>query len=331
MSRQAVHAVRKYYDAFLIDGDTRWDYWLDRVETTRERLATLLQVSAEEIAFMGNASQGLNHVADVLRGSGAVAALTGEFPSVTLPWIARGRSIRFLDSLEQVEDLDSDTAVLAVSLVQYKTGERLALEHVSKMCRQRRIRLVVDATQGFGVHPLDLRLTPVDALVFSGYKWANAGYGIAPLYVRRSLLEESGLVSAGWRSAPTPYDLNESPDELTTEARGLELGHPPFAGIAALGGALDLIEAVGVDHIEVRVLALVEKLRAGLEAMGAKIVSPRGSAITMISDGEAADKAAVLAEQRIIVSARGSGLRVSVHYYNDENDIQKFLTAYENY
>jgi len=332
LCREAAEAVRAYTDELYRDGDTHWSECLERVEDTRARLARLLHTSANEVSFLANASTGLNLVAELLHEDGEVLALTEDFPSVTLPWLARDRDVRFLDSPEAIDEaLRPETSVLAVSFVQYKTGFRLDLERVSAACRTRGVHLVLDVTQGFGVFDIDLSRTPVDALVFSGYKWATAGYGIAPLVVRRDLLEERGLPAVGWRSAREPYDLENRRLDLTTEARGLELGHPPFAGVFALGGALTLIESLGLAAIASRVDDLVETLHTGLDARGIPITSPREpekrSAITMIRVSDPAGTAAALAEKNIFVSARGDGLRVSLHYFNDETDIEKFLDA----
>lgn len=330
MGREATDAVRAYYDEFYREGDTRFSACLEHVEETRAQLARVLNTSPRDVALLGNASQGLNLVADMLEGD--VVALADEFPSVTLPWLQRGRSVRFLDSPDAIEEaLTTETDILAVSLVQYKTGYRLDLKRTSELCRSRNIRLVVDATQGFGVFPIDLERTPVDALVFSGYKWANAGYGIAPLYVARTHLEEHGLPAAGWRSAQEPYDLEATKLDLTTDARGLELGHPPFASVFALSGALDLIESIGLEAIESRVQDLVDTLHRALDVRGLAIESPRQrdrrSGITMVRVPNPAATAAALADKSILVSARGNSLRVSLHYYNNAEDIERLLDA----
>ena len=334
--REAAERVHQYYDEFCREGDTTWNACLDRVEHTRQKLAGLLGVFSEEIAFLANASQGLNLVADLLAGDGRVVALSDDFPSVTLPWLGRGRDVEFLESPDQLDDaLRASPAVLAVSLVQYKTGFRLDLDRVSALCQEHGTALVLDATQAFGVISIDLERIPVDALVFSAYKWATAGYGIAPLVVRRSLLEERGLPSVGWRSAREPYDLESTKLDLTTEARGLELGHPPFAGVFALAGALELIQSIGLAAIEARVAHLLDELHRGLEARGIPIDSPREpsarSPITMIRVPDPPATAAALAERNVFVSARGEGLRVSVHYYNNEDDLETFFDVLTSY
>ena len=99
----------------------------------------------------------------------------------------------------------------------------------------------------------------------------------------------------------------------------------------ALGGALDLIESIGLEAIESRVQDLVDALHRGLDARGIAIDSPRQrdrrSGITMVRVSDPEASAAALEEKNILVSARGDGLRVSFHYYNNESDIERFLDA----
>jgi selenocysteine lyase/cysteine desulfurase len=339
MCREAWEAARGYLDAFYERGDTEWDYWLQRVEEVRGQLAGFLGARPAQVAFLANASSGLNLVADIFEGDGDVLALADDFPSVTLPWLVRGRNLRFVESRANgvvpldaiVEALGPSVRVLAASLVQYRTGFRLDLGAVSRLCRDRGVRLVVDATQAFGTIPIDLGATPVDALVFSAYKWATAGYGIAPLLLSAELLEERPLPSAGWRSAREPYALEATRLELTREARGLELGHPPFAGIVALGGALELFESIGLLAIEERIRELTDQLHRGLDALGRTILSPREpgqrAGITLVASDEPAQTARELRERGVLVSARGNGIRISMHFYNDEGDVQSLLRA----
>lgn len=337
MCREAWEAARSYLDAFYERGDTEWDFWLERVEEVRGQLARFVGARSSEVAFLANASSGLNLVADILEGNGEVLALADDFPSVTLPWLARGRRLRFLDSgpdgvvsLDAIERaLGDDVRVLAASLVQYRTGFRVDLPAVSRLCRERGVRLVVDATQAFSTLPIDLGETPVDALVFSAYKWATAGYGIAALVLNEELLEDRSLPVAGWRSAREPYALDAQRLDLTRDARGLELGHPPFAGVVALGGALELFEQVGLRAVETRIRELTDRLHRGLGELGRTLLSPRApehrAGITLVAADDPAGTTRALRDRGVLVSARGPGIRISVHAYNDENDVQSLL------
>jgi selenocysteine lyase/cysteine desulfurase len=339
-------ATKDYWDGNYQHGDTEWNKWVARVEEVRGKLARMLGAEASEIAFLANASQGLNLAAEIFSGDGTVLGVADDFPSVTLPWLVRGRSVRFLESradgvvpLDEVsralerEDGGHVTAV-AVSHVQYRTGFRFNLDRLARLCVEGRVPLIVDATQSFGVYPFDLGSTPVSALVFSGYKWATAGYGVAPMFVRKDILPSRGLPAAGWRSGRTPEALDNRTLDLTTDARGLELGHPPFAGVLSLGGALDTIARIGLAAIESRVAALVDELHRGLGARNVPILSPldreHRSGIVMVGIVEPERVARELRDRRVFVSARGGALRVSLHYYNNGADIDRFFDAFDD-
>lgn len=341
---EAWQAVRNYWNSNYQHGDTEWNKWLARVEEVRSKLATTMGASPDEIAFLANASQGLNLAADMFSGEGAVLGVADDFPSVTLPWLVRGRSVRFLESrTDGVVPLDavavaleseSGCRVMAVSHVQYRTGFRFDLDALARVCAERAVALIVDATQSFGVYPIDLRSTPVSALIFSGYKWATAGYGIAPMFVRRNILQSRGLPSAGWRSGRDPYALVNRTLDLTSDARGLELGHPPFAGVLALGGALEAIERIGIAAIESRVSELVEEFLEGLRARRIPVRSPsereHRSGIVMAGVVEPERVVRELRDRGVFVSARGAALRVSLHYYNNRADIERFFRTYDD-
>ena len=340
MCRRALEAVRQYHNEFEHSGDTRWDEWLERVEAIRGRVARIIGASSDEIAFLGNASQCLNAAADMIPAENVVL-FTDDFPSVNLPWIQRRRDTRFVESrpdgsiaLEDIQSVLEPGSAMCVSFVQYRTGFRMDLEQLSTLCRERGSSLVVDATQGFGVFPIDVGRSPCDALMFSAYKWATAGYGVAPLYVARDLLSTRDLPSVGWRSAEEPYAMKSRELVPTTEARGLELGHPPFASVFALGGALEWLDSIGIDRIEARVQALTQVLHDAIGDAGFEIVSPRGSksrsSITMVRVEDAAGVAAEMKRHQIFVSARGGALRVSLHYFNHEDDIERFVAQLRN-
>ncbi len=76
-----------------------WDDWLQRLERTRVQFATLINAQPEEIAFIQNASLGLNFAAQMFDNQMEVLTISDEFPSVTLPWLQQGYPVRFIDEL----------------------------------------------------------------------------------------------------------------------------------------------------------------------------------------------------------------------------------------
>jgi selenocysteine lyase/cysteine desulfurase len=339
LSVQAAEQAKTYYDEMVADGDNKWGEWLERVEQTRRHLASVLNCTPEEIAFVSNASQGLNLLADMLDRSGEVLTMRDDFPSVTLPWLHRGYSVRFVSSESDgtipFESLDKvigpNTKYLVASHVQYRTGFRFNLEELGDFCRTKGLLLALDVTQSFGVVPIDVKRSGIDALVFSGYKWMGAGYGIAPLFVKREIFQSRGLPAVGWRSAKEPFSMINDRLDLTTEARGLEQGHPPFAGIFALRGALQLMEELSLERIEARIHELTDYLHARIDEANIAIRSPRPlearAGITMVGVTNPGEIAKKLKERNVFVSARGESLRVSLNYYNNRDDIDRFTSA----
>jgi selenocysteine lyase/cysteine desulfurase len=343
LSRDAFESARLYWDGLYQDGDRHWNRWMETVERTRARLADTIGASPDEIAFLANSSQGLNLVADMFSSDWTVVLADDDFPSVTLPWIQRGHRVRFVEAgsdgvieLPAVRSTlgpasETDRRLVAVSFVQYGTGFRFDLRALAEICSASRAPLVVDATQGFGVFPVDVGRTPLSAMMFSAYKWVGAGYGVAPLFVRKDILSRYRPPAVGWRSGREPYALENRKLDLTSEARGLELGHPPFPGIFALAGALDLIERIGLPAIEARVESLVDRLHRGLDERRIPFRSPRRrgqrSGIVMIDVSDPEGIVSELGRRGIFVSARRGALRVSVHYYNDERDLENLFRA----
>ncbi|MCH7824804.1 MAG: aminotransferase class V-fold PLP-dependent enzyme [Acidobacteria bacterium] len=339
LSERSAAAGRAYYEQSLADGDIHWDAWLERVEAVRGELARFLNARPANIAFTANASTGLNVAAHMLRGRGRVLAVADEFPSCTLPFLQLGHDVDFVTAaadgaldIDQLEAAASETtAVLAVSFVQYKSGFRNDLECLGAFCRQRGLTFVIDATQGFGAFPIDVAANHADFLSFSAYKWATSGYSIGAVYVSDRFLVPASYPLVGWRSAREPYDLTSDSLDVTPDARALEQGHPPFAGVFALGASLDLVAEIGIDRIAARIVELTRYLHQRLDAAGIGVLSTRDeshqSGITVAAAEDPGDVVRRLRAEGVIVSTRGAGIRVSVHYYNNRADIDQFVAA----
>ena len=242
---------------------------------------------------------------------------------------SRDRGIIDLNDIQK--SITTDTRVLVTSFVQFATGFRQDLAALGRLCRERSLIFVVDATQGMGVFPIDVVNSGIDFLVFSGYKWAQAGYGVGGLYVAPRFLNPTSFPVAGWWSVRDPEAVVNDRLDLKETAAALEVGCPHFAGIFALGAALRLFEEIGKLRIEERIHELTDYLHHRLERERFNIASPlkreQQSGITIVEMHNAPDIVKRLAEKNIIVSARGKGLRVSVHIFNNFDDIDRLIVG----
>ena len=335
--RPAAEAGKRYYEQSFADGDVHWDDWLQQVEETRRKVASLINASPARIAFLGNASSGLNFAAHMLRGRGGVLAVTDEFPSCTLPWLQLGYDVTFVQSAENGQVTADDfaaavteeTAVLCISHVQYKSGFRNDLFALGQLCRDHDLTFVVDATQSFGAFPVDVDGAGIDFFISSGYKWITSGYSVGVLCLSEAFLHSEAFPAVGWRSAKDPYSLICDRLDLSEAASALEQGHPPFAATFSLSASLDLINLIGVDEIEARILELTRYLHDRLAENEIGILSTTEEAdlsgISIVAADDPRALVAYLKRRGIVASTRGEGIRVSLHYYNNFEDIDSFI------
>ena len=94
---------------------------------------------------------------------------------------------------------------------------------------------------------------------------------------------------------------------------------------------VSLVEEAGVAAIETYVRGLVDRLLDGLESLGTTVATPRDPArrgpLVCVRSKDVAALAAALAEERIVVSSREDKLRIALHLYNVEEDVDRLLAS----
>lgn len=317
------------------------------VDRLKDKIARLIGASSEEIALVRNTAEGLSMVAGGLpwRAGDRVVTDNIEFPANIYPWLnlksrygVDTRLVPARDGRIAVEDLiaacDAHTRVVAVSFVQFSNGFRLDLDRLGGYCRDHGIYLCVDAIQGLGALPLNLAETQVDFLSCGGHKWLLGPMGLGFLYLRRELQGTLWPAEVGHHSVvldPAHYIAYNLTFRPTAEK--FEASVPNYTGVFGLSASLDLFHAIGPAEIASRVLAVTDHLCEGLIARGYRLRSPRGpseksGAVAFVSDRHpSAELHAHLEEARVIVSLREGAIRVSPHFYNTEDEIDRLLSS----
>jgi selenocysteine lyase/cysteine desulfurase len=239
--------------------------------------------------------------------------------------------------------------LILLSSVQWSSGFRADLAAFAELAEQRGVVLVVDAIQQLGAVGLGVGRTPVDFLVCGGHKWLNAPAGRGFLYAdprRTAHLRPPhwgylGVTepAEGWAEYFATPDTPAVRDyDFVGTARRFETGGTAnYPGNVVLGAAVDLINDIGIAAIESHVLALGEQLREGLRRIGAVVVSPEGPGETSgiitftLGQGPQRDRQCLhqLWQKKVILSQRYTagvgGLRVSVHFYNNTDDVGRLI------
>jgi selenocysteine lyase/cysteine desulfurase len=348
--------VQEQAAAFDRELALRGTTWFDEEQETfalegaREAAARLLNASPDAIAIATSMTEALCQVAWWLRPVAGtnIVSIDLEFPSVVYPWYRvaaeTGAEVRLVQvrndpaalSLARLAELvDDQTAVICVSHVQFATGYRFALDELVALARAHDALLIVDATQSAGMIPIDVQASGVDVLLAGGYKWLGAAFGAAVCYLGPLLLSRIDLPFVGWRSTVDPYALDVTRMPLASSARRLEFSTMSYGAGVALGAALEYILDLGVERILNHDLALATRLIAGLDELGATILTPRddesrGGIVTARfsgHDGEAV--AAALNAAGVIVSPRFGSTRFSTHLFNRAADVDQALATLE--
>ena len=320
--------------------------WIDDVEERRSLFAALAGVSGDAIALVPAASYGLATAARNLEaGPGRfVLVPADDFPSDVYTWRAfaarTGCSILTVGrdpdqdwTAAVLAAIDERVAVVAVPNVHWTDGALFDLEAIAARARDAGARLVVDASQSFGVMPLDLAAVRPDFLVAVGYKWLLGPYGLSYLYVAEDYrggipLEENWIQRLGSEDFAR---LVEYEDRYRPGARRYDMGQrSAFELTRAACVGLRLIAEWETAAISERLGAVTGRIEAAAKDLGLATTSgplrcPHILGLALPVPASVA--AAVFARHNVHVGFRGPAVRIAPHMYTTEADVERLLGA----
>jgi selenocysteine lyase/cysteine desulfurase len=346
LPRRAADRIKALADTVSQSGDRRWLERNAEVERVRGLAARLLGArDPHEVTFVENTSTGISMIAEGFAwkpGDNVVSAQL-EFPSNVYPWMGladRGVEYRTVPERdgrihedELLSLIDDRTRMLVLSSVQYASGYRADLRKLGAACRERGVLFVLDVIQSLGALAHNVEEELIDAAVASSHKWLLGPEGIGVLYVSDRVIDQIRPSRSGWRSMKNLFDWTEMEVDFAVGAKRFESGTLNVYGIHAFGASLDLLLEAGAAAVEERVLALTERAAAGLAARGFTVVSSRrpGETSGIVSAvhprREAKDLVRDLAARDVVVAARAGRFRISPHFYNTEDEIDRMLEA----
>ena len=318
------------------------------VKDARAKTARLLGCDVDEVAFCRNTSEGIVWTADSIRWQPGdeVLLYQGEYPTVAYPFMMKESEgvkavVKPMEERrvtpEMVErDLSRRTRLLAISFVQFDSGFRADLRRISAVCRANGTLLLVDAIQGLGALPLNVRDCGIDFLAAGTHKWLWGLQGLGIYYVRRELLPELRPVHIALGSMvhgdDPEYPNQEYIVDVKKDASRSEEGTHNYIGLVALNAALGLIFEIGVDAIAARIKELTDFMLAGAVERGGEVVSPRGqgewSGIVLWrppSRRPAKEIVPAMHREFIVINEREDCVHAGINAYNNEEDITRVL------
>src|SRR5215471_7597220 len=271
------------------------------------------------------------------RAGDRIIAFKEEFPANQYPWRrleTNGVKIEWLsatDPLDLIDEAAKGAKLLALSFVQYLTGHRAALKAIGEICRRRGVIFVVDAIQGVGAFPVDVRDAHIDALAADGHKWLLGPEGCAILYISHELQQRVEPAEFGWTNVAGYEDYSSRDMTLRPDAGRYECGTLNTIGCYGLRASIEFLLSVSVERIAPAVQALGDRIAEGVRVRGYELLGNRtaenGAGIVSFRKA-GVDSAALVArlrENKISTAARAGWVRASPHFYIAPDEIDAML------
>lgn len=307
---------------------------------TRRLVGDLLGVAAADIAFVASTSRGLDAsiksvfwragdnivLADTEFPTAAFSAKLLETSGVELRIVKSAGGVVAYDDFERA--INDRTRMVIVSAVSYKTGQRLNTQLIGNMAHQYGAFLFVDAVQAIGA--LSVNTAGADFLCAGTFKWMLGAHGLALLYVNPMLPATTCAPYVGYRGITNLFDPRGfGRFEMFSDARRYEEGFPNYLGLCVLRNSLRFLLSVGTQNVEKHNMELASRLLEGLACLGVDALGPervmeRGP-IVAFETPRYEEVRSALGALGTEVWARDGRVRMSVHLYNDESDVNTVL------
>jgi selenocysteine lyase/cysteine desulfurase len=340
------HRVRAAAEEWLAGWDengAEWEFWVNRNEEARAGFARLLHAEADDVAVTTSVSQGVSALVSALDLTGErnrIVISEYEFP--TVGQIAHAQELRGAEvvhvrpevdgriPLERfAEAIDERTALVCCTAVSFRSGHRHDVSAIAEVAHRHGAFLLADSYQAIGALELDVRTLGADVVVGGTVKYLLGSAGLAFMWLRESLRSTLLPTQTGWFADEDIFAMSIADYSPHATARRFDSGTPPVPSLYPGVAGMELVADVGIPAIEAHVRTLVDRLLAGLDELGATVATSRGPLeygplICVVSTDPDA-LVDVLAAERIVTSTRDSNLRISLHLYNVEDDVDRIL------
>jgi cysteine desulfurase/selenocysteine lyase len=344
-SLETARRLKEYIDNYTHTNDNLTVFNLKTGTRLVAKCARLINADPKDIIITGNTTHGLNIFANGidLKEGDAVAYADCEFPAIVYPWLnqekLRGLKAVVIKSstggvigIDDIEKAirDNNVKVLTISQVEF-LGYRNDLHAIKKICEKYRCYLVVDAIQGTGVCPLDVKDPEIDYYATGSQKWMMAPAGIGFAYIARHMREHVRPTYASTMSVDFDFDnFLDYRLKFNKDGTAYMNSTPNTLGMIGLESSIDLFLKLGVENIFRHILHLQDVLIAELEGSDYRVVSSmegkHRSNILLLFHSDPSRHQEIrkaLEAKNIFIAVREGYIRISAHLFNNEDDMVK--------
>ena len=297
-----------------------------------------------KIAFTSNASESLNFavkgaelsdchiISSVLEHNSVLRPLhyLRDEKNVSLSFVSPHKDSE--DFLKEIKSLINEkTKAVVLNHISNVTGYIADIEAVGKLCREKNLLFIVDASQSAGFLKIDVEKFNIDILCFTGHKSLFGIQGTGGIYVREGISLNPLLEGGTGSFSKLPRQPKRMPELL-------ECGTLNTPGILSLGAGIDFINSVGLENIKNHEYALTKRFIDKISEIknitiyGYKDIF-RGAVVSLnIKNISSSDLSAVLDEEFNICTRSGFHCAPLAHKFYDtyETGMVRFSFGYFN-
>ena len=326
---------------------TPQDFFTDS-ERVRAAFARLVSADdAGDVAIIPAASYGIATAArniPIAKGQ-KILVLAEQFPSHVYEWRelakATGAEIVTIDRDETggftgpvLGAIDHNVALAALPHCHWTDGTVLDLVAIGARLRDEGAALVIDGTQSLGALPFSVQEIQPDFLIAGGYKWLMGPYSLGYMYVAPKWQNGRPLEN-NWIARKRSEDFSrliDYQDEFQPGARRYDMGERSNPALLPAGlAALDQLNAWTPQAIQATLIDRNRQIVAAAAELGLSAPaeeSRAGHFLGLRFPGAAPENLVErLAAEQVYVSVRGASMRVTPHVYNNDNDVDKLISA----
>jgi selenocysteine lyase/cysteine desulfurase len=339
--------VRQAYQHYLDDWETLgspWELWVHKLEQVRHLFADLIHAEQAEVAVATSVSQAVSSLASAIDFRGPRNKIVVDdfaFPAVAQVWHAqeaRGAQVVHVPAagssipLNHYADLiDERTALVSLAHVCYRNGVKQDARAVTELAHRKGALVLLDAYQSLGAIPVDVQELGADLLVGGALKYLLGSSGLAWLYVRKELLPQLFPTSGGWFTQANIFAMDIHHHAPSPTARRFEAGTPAVPNLYAGIAGLQIIQEVGVQAIAAEIRTLTDAIKCQAMRRGFRLATPadpdQHGPLVALRAHRVEMLVKRLEQGGIVTSSRDGNLRISPHFYNTLEDIDRLFAA----
>ncbi len=341
MPRSVDEALRRYAHQWKARGIRAWDEgWFALPTEVGDLLGSIIGAAPGTVTMLENCTSAQNvalSAIDFTAPRNRLVCTAEDFPSelylyeglerrgaevVRVPARA-GREIAEDDIIAAI---DERTAIVAISLVLFRTAQILDVTRIVERAHAMGARVMLDAYQAVGTLPLDVAAMDIDLLTGGSVKWLCGGPGAGYLYVSPRVAPTLEPAVTGWMAHERPFDFDSGPIERHAGARRFWVGTPGVASFTAAREGYEIVARIGTEAIRAKSLRQTGRMLERADEYGFRVGSPRAAERrggTVVLDVPNADRVcdALLAQDVLLDFRPGVGLRLAPHFYTRDDEV----------